>query len=116
MSSLREDPDLARRVLEEKRTAILHLLEQGEEVAAATAEAGQPPKEEVSPMDTLQEQAMAHDIERRRRHELARIDAALERLEAGEYGWCVSCGEPIPNARLELDPAVALCVACAGKG
>jgi DnaK suppressor protein len=116
MTSLREDPALARRVLDEKRALTLHLLEHGEEAAAATAEAGQQPKEEVSPMDTLQEQAMVHDIERRRRHELARIDAAMERLEAGEYGWCVACGEPIPDARLALDPAAALCVACAGKG
>lgn len=116
MASLREDTGLARRVLEERRAGVLHLIEHGEEVAAATVEAGQPPKEEISPMDTLQEQAMAHDIERRRRHDLARIEAALERIDAGEYGYCVACGEPIPEARLELDPAVALCVACAGKG
>jgi DnaK suppressor protein len=48
--------------------------------------------------------------------ELLRIDTALERLEEGEYGLCVGCGAPIPDARLALDPAVAVCVACAERG
>ena len=40
----------------------------------------------LSRMDALQEQAMAIELERRREVELARIDAALERLAEGEYG------------------------------
>ena len=66
-------------------------------------------------MEALQEQEMALDTERRRDSELHRIDAALKRLEEGDYGWCLSCGEPIPAARLELDPTVTLCVDCAGR-
>jgi hypothetical protein len=46
---------------------------------------------------------------------LARIDAALERIESGRYGYCLRCGEPIGGARLEADPALAFCLACEGQ-
>jgi DnaK suppressor protein len=69
----------------------------------------------VSRTDAMQDQAMAQEIERRREVELARIDSALERLAEGEYGWCVTCGEEIEPQRLELDPAIPLCLACARR-
>ena len=67
----------------------------------------------LSRMDALQDQAMALETDRRRHAELCRIEAALKRLEDGDYGWCMSCGEPIPAKRLELDPTAMLCVDCA---
>ncbi|SEH87937.1 TraR/DksA family transcriptional regulator [Paracoccus alkenifer] len=45
--------------------------------------------------------------------ELRRIDAALARIEAGEYGDCVKCGNPIPKKRLELLPDTPFCANCA---
>lgn len=45
--------------------------------------------------------------------EIADIDAALKRLEAGNYGICISCGEDISPQRLEARPASAECVDCA---
>ena len=41
------------------------------------------------------------------------IDEALERIEEGRYGTCVACGEPIPEARLEVRPLSVRCVGCA---
>jgi DnaK suppressor protein len=41
-----------------------------------------------------------------------RIAAALERLDAGEYGLCVECGEGIAPARLQALPEVTTCVRC----
>ncbi len=67
----------------------------------------------LSRMDALQRQAMAQATMRRRAARAARIRAALERIEEGEFGWCQDCGEPIPKARLELDPTIASCVSCA---
>ena len=67
----------------------------------------------LSRIDALQTQAIAQDGERRRKVELQKIDAALDRIEAGEYGYCITCGEEIPKARLAFDPAVASCVDCA---
>jgi DnaK suppressor protein len=64
----------------------------------------------LSRMDAMQRQAMAQETERRRYNDIRRIDAALRRIEDGEYGYCVSTGEPIPRARLELDPSAATIV------
>lgn len=44
---------------------------------------------------------------------LALIERALMRLASGTYGTCVSCGADISLARLEKNPAVETCDACA---
>ena len=41
-----------------------------------------------------------------------RLSAALDRLEDGEYGTCVECGEAIAPARLRVMPEVETCVRC----
>lgn len=43
---------------------------------------------------------------------LARIDAALNRLEEGCYGYCYECGEEIINQRLRVLPFAARCRGC----
>lgn len=45
--------------------------------------------------------------------ELRLIEAALERIAAGEYGVCARCGNDILEARLEVVPHAALCRKCA---
>ena len=47
--------------------------------------------------------------------ELTALDAAEARVDAGTYGVCEICGEPIPDAQLALRPARTACVACADK-
>lgn len=69
----------------------------------------------VSRMDAMQAQAMSLAAHDRRYQQLGRINAALERIEQGEYGFCLDCGEPIDMARLEIDPAVTHCVQCASR-
>lgn len=49
-----------------------------------------------------------------RRH-LAELDAALDRVDAGTYGTCESCGRPIAPARLEALPAARRCIVCAAR-
>ena len=46
---------------------------------------------------------------------LDEIRGALERVDAGTYGTCTACGEPIAPARLEARPAAATCIRCASK-
>ena len=41
-----------------------------------------------------------------------RLSAALERLNSGDYGTCVECGEAIAPARLRVMPEVQTCVRC----
>ena len=47
--------------------------------------------------------------------ELAMINQALQRIDSGEYFSCSSCGEAIPEARLESLPFTVQCVNCAEK-
>lgn len=49
-----------------------------------------------------------------RQHALARIEAALCRLEAGEFGYCARCGGPIGLQALDLDPTRHVCMDCEG--
>ncbi len=49
------------------------------------------------------------------RRELSQINRSLARMDAGEYGICAACGEPIPEQRLEVMPHCEYCVACAEK-
>ncbi|AKQ40975.2 transcriptional regulator TraR/DksA family protein [Aurantiacibacter atlanticus] len=67
----------------------------------------------LSRMDAMQQQAMAQAEGRRRQAERARIAAAIARLEEGEWGFCMTCGETIAQGRLANDPAVANCIGCA---
>ena len=67
----------------------------------------------LSRMDAIQVQAMAEAIEKKRKFELKKIKTALLRLEDGEYGHCLTCGEEIALKRLELDPAASQCTDCA---
>ena len=44
--------------------------------------------------------------------QLALVDAALARLDAGTFGTCQRCGREIAPARLEALPWAAHCIAC----
>jgi DksA/TraR C4-type zinc finger protein len=46
---------------------------------------------------------------------LRKIDDALDRLMAGSYGNCSRCGRSIDDSRLDVDPALALCLDCWGR-
>ena len=70
----------------------------------------------LSRMDALQVQEMAKASEGRRQARLRQIQAAIQRIDDGEFGECLNCGEPIGAKRLELDPAVPACIKCARGG
>jgi len=46
----------------------------------------------------------------RQRKLISKIDAALRRIEEGEYGYCEVTGEPIPLGRLEARPTATMTV------
>jgi DnaK suppressor protein len=50
------------------------------------------------------------------REAVVEIDRALAKMDAGTYGVCERCGQPIPKARLKALPYAALCVACKSGG
>lgn len=98
---------------------MLSELEQVRELSAdaqAVVELDQQAVGRLSRMDALQQQAMAKATEANRNRDISGIKAALERLEEGEFGECVECGEPIAPKRLELNPVVLTCISCASGG
>ena len=53
-----------------------------------------------------------YTLEENSEHVLAEIDAALERIDAGTYGTCRTCGQPISAERLEAIPYATQCIDC----
>ena len=107
------DISVFRSLLEACRTEL-------EDLSSAAADARKPVELDqqsigrLSRQDALQQQAMAKAQDARRAVEIRKIGAALERMDAGDYGWCGECGEAIAEKRLMIDPTAELCVDCAG--
>jgi DnaK suppressor protein len=62
------------------------------------------------------ERSQLEALVRQAQHHLEEIDAAIERLDAGTYGTCEVCGDPIGQDRLEARPAARICIVCAAAG
>ena len=103
---------LFKSLLIKQKTGLLEAGETGEQ-AEEVVELDQTRVGRLSRMDAMQAQAMSLETGRRRRQHLLDIEAALERINAEEYGDCFECGEAINPARLNADPTTTLCIACA---
>ncbi len=106
------DLELFRQCIESRLAALDQDGEAGRE-ACAVVELDQTRVGRLSRMDALQGQAMAQATDRRRLQQIAALQAALARIEKGDYGECAVCGEAIAEGRLRADPASTLCLACA---
>ncbi|MBE0430969.1 MAG: TraR/DksA C4-type zinc finger protein [Dehalococcoidia bacterium] len=51
-------------------------------------------------------------MEQRLIESLNDVEHALQKYEAGTYGLCDACGQPIEQARLEAMPQASLCLKC----
>jgi DnaK suppressor protein len=58
------------------------------------------------------DQAAGLALRRNLEQTLRRVEEALDRFEAGTYGICQRCGQPIDLARLEALPYATLCLRC----
>jgi len=97
--------------LRDELEAVAETAEQG----AAVVELDQTKVGRLSRMDAMQAQAMAKASEQRRGEYLSQIAAALRRIDADEYGYCLACDEAINPKRLAFDPTATLCIDCAAK-
>lgn len=103
------------------KQALLELKAELEGLEAGSGEATQPVQLDqqsvgrVSRGDAMQAQQMALEASRRRKDRLVRVDAALRRIESGDYGECFHCGDEIEIRRLEFDPTATRCTACMEK-
>ncbi len=66
----------------------------------------------VSRIDAIQQQQMAIASQQQASDMLKRTELALRRIDEGEYGDCLQCGEPIAYARLQAQPFANLCIDC----
>ncbi|MCB9727364.1 MAG: TraR/DksA family transcriptional regulator [Deltaproteobacteria bacterium] len=97
--------------------ALRELAAELEASLAQSRDAAQPvdledPIGRVSRMDAMQQQSMARASRHRATARLERVQAALRRMKAGEYGDCLRCDEPIGFGRLATAPEAATCVRC----
>lgn len=66
----------------------------------------------VSRVDAIQQQKMVEAGREAARARLGQVEAALRRIEDGEYGDCLACGESIGSRRLSARPEAPLCLEC----
>ena len=111
-SELKIDLVAMRAKLTERKQELLSL-DQISESSRQAPELDQTSVGRVSRIDAIQSQQMALASKRNRQRELAQIEAALKRLDDGDFGYCVTCDEPIHPKRLGLNPAVPTCISCA---
>ena len=70
------------------------------------------------PFDMAQdseERDAAYQIAEIESNAVEQIENAIQRMDAGTYGECETCGDAIPTARLKALPSASLCVACKEK-
>ena len=106
--------DTFRGILLGLRLELEQLQEAGSE-AAETVTLDQAKVGRLSRMDAMQAQQMAEETARRRQLQLQRIEGALRRIEADDYGCCFKCGDEIGEARLRIDPTSTRCMVCMEK-
>jgi DnaK suppressor protein len=93
-----------------EREALAADLPKAAEVAALFTRGDVLDPEDMSVQET--ERDVQLDVVNRRSGRLTAIDEALARIADGSFGRCVECDQPISPARLDADPAVALCIEC----
>ena len=105
------DENRARSLLHAERAEVQSLLASTEESGREDREAEDERGADVSdPAASLTAEGMDDAIAESLRDRLAAIDRALRRLDEGTYGRSVRSGVPIPDERLEADPAAELTV------
>lgn len=114
------DTDRFRTDLEERRTRVQAVIEHREHTGSLEDESGELVSSSAdnhmadTATDTYDrelDEGLGDDAER----QLAEIEAALRRIEAGTYGTCQVCGKPIGEERLEAVPFATLCIDDARK-
>ena len=112
-----EKYEYLRSQLESEKKRLLEEMEQQEANVRPTDE-----RREGSPFGKREEEATESlELEKRLalgkqiKDRLAEIEHALHKFEAGTYGLCDDCGQPIARDRLEALPYASLCVDCKAK-
>jgi RNA polymerase-binding transcription factor len=97
----------ARWLLDAERTRVQRLLS---DLGMARTDDHEAERDAAYPATPLAQQGVDDAVAAGLRNRLAALDRALQRVEDGSYGRSVRSGEPIPDERLEADPAAELTV------
>jgi DnaK suppressor protein len=97
----------ARSLLEAQRAQVLQLLA---DLGTARTEDHEAQSDATYPAQPLAQQGVDDAVAAGLRARLAALDRALQRVEDGSYGRSIRSGAPIPDERLEADPAAELTV------
>jgi DnaK suppressor protein len=110
------DAELAEQRAELEKETIALRAELGESQALITARLGDAAIEagddEADTSSKLFEREHELALNNNMRELLEQTEHALDRIDAGTYGVCESCGKPIGKARLQAFPRATLCVVC----
>ena len=68
--------------------------------------------DEIDQASAEYNQSFIFRLRDREKYYLSKVDKALKKIEAGEFGVCESCGEEISIKRLEARPVTTLCIRC----
>ena len=82
------------KTLENLREEII-LAQENNQLSTQPVELDQQRIGRLSRIDALQVQEVAKNAERRRDAELRKVEAAIKRLQTGEYGSCLMCCDQI---------------------
>ena len=106
----RENTDKVRKRLLAKRDELLADLVKNREVSDETVdESAQDMADRATSAYTKE---FAYSLSESDRKTLLLIDQALGRLDAGTYGTCVHCGQPVQEKRIEAVPWARHCLDC----
>jgi DnaK suppressor protein len=97
----------ARSLVDAERTHVQQLLA---DLGAARTDDHDAERDAAYPAQPLAQQGVDDAVAAGLRDRLAALDRALHRVEDGSYGRSVRSGLPIPDERLEADPAAELTV------
>jgi DnaK suppressor protein len=106
------DTQKVRARLETKRTELQREIAGLTWEEASSTQPGQGVEDTGETAQAFQEVQLDESILRNQRHLLADVEAALKRMQDGTYGLCVTCGQPIPDRRLEAIPWAVRDVKC----
>lgn len=104
------DDGRAKELLGTERLRVERLLAATEEDGTADRTAANEPGDMFDSAEPLTKEGTDESVQTELGERLAAIERAEKRLEEGTYGFSVRSGQPIPDDRLEADPAAELTV------
>ncbi len=95
-------------IMEELTKSITYLKEASKPIAPSCALG------RLTRMEAIGEKGVNEAMLSKSKARLIRLENAMSRIEAGNYGICVRCKKEIPIGRLEAVPEALICVNCSG--